>query len=72
MYREGKIQALVFAILTGLTSGVMSYMYAIAFRVGGYLVENGEMNSENMYRFVRYFRIRNYLPRLSITFFINI
>lgn len=52
--REGKLQALIYSILYGLTQGLTFYMHALAFRVGGYLIEIGEMTSGDMYRLVHW------------------
>ncbi|XKL66217.1 hypothetical protein PGB90_009637 [Kerria lacca] len=49
-YKESKWQAFLYSFLYSLTQGVSFYMYAIAFRYGGYLVEIGEMTSENIYK----------------------
>jgi len=52
-YREAKMQGLIYSILYGMTQGITFYMHAVAFRIGGSLIEINEMNSEDMYRLVQ-------------------
>lgn len=48
--REGKKQSFLFSLLYGLTQGIMYSMYAIAFRLGGYLVEKQEMSIDEIFK----------------------
>ncbi|KAK7600963.1 hypothetical protein V9T40_008404 [Parthenolecanium corni] len=49
-YNEAKKQAILYALLYALMQGAILYMYAVAFRVGGYLVEIHEVKTSIIYR----------------------
>ena len=51
MCRRGKRKAMVFGATYGLSQGIIFFAYAAAFAYGGQLVENGEMEFTNVFRY---------------------